>query len=98
MRRHAVKLALAAGLIFAGAAHGLERDPITTGSISPKSSFGELDTKGGPDGTNAVGAGFGFSPFLEEGLVAEVPPARHQEFHMPVPAYLRDLCGSDDPL
>jgi hypothetical protein len=43
MRRHAVKLALTASLIFAGAAYGLEQDPITTGSISPKSSFSELD-------------------------------------------------------
>ena len=97
MRRHAVKLALTASLIFAGAAYGLEQDPITTGSISHAKSVGELDAKGELKDTNLVRTGFGFSPFLEEGLVGEVPPARHHEFQMPVPIYLRDFHGVADP-
>jgi hypothetical protein len=91
MHRYAVKLALAASLILVGVVHATEQDPITTQSISPARSVSELDVKGELNGTNSVGTGYGFSPFLEEGLVAEVPPARHHELQMPVPAYLRDF-------
>ncbi len=88
---HAVTLALAAGLTFAGAACANEQDPITTGSIAPAMLFSELNIKGELGFKNAVRVGFGFSPFAEESLVTEVPPARHHEFLTPVPAYLRDL-------
>ncbi len=47
---------------------------------------------------SSVRTGFGFSPFLEEGLVGEVPPARHHEVQMPVPTYLREFRGIADPL
>ena len=88
---HAVMLALAAALTCVGPACANEQDPITTGSIALARSFSELNVKGELGFRNAVRAGFGFSPFLEEGLVAEVPPARHHELQMPVPAYLRDF-------
>ena len=80
----AVMLALAAALTFVGPACANEQDPITTGSIAPARSISELNVKG----ELGVRAGFGFAPFAEEGLVAEVPPARHHEFLTPVPAYL----------
>ena len=96
---HAVMLALAAALTFVGAACADEQDPIATGSIAPARSLGELNVKGELGFRNAVRAGFGFSPFLEEGLAAEVPPARPYEFQIPVPAYLSDLRGGvADPL
>ena len=90
----AVKLALAACLTFVGAACAEEQDPITTGSISPAMSFSELYARGALN----LRAAFGFSPFLEEGLVTEVPPVRHHEFLTPVLAYLRDLRGVADPV
>ncbi len=88
---HAVKLALAACLTLVGAACAEEHDPITTGSMSPAMSFSELDLEGELGATDLVRAVFGFSPFLEEGLISEVPQVRYYEFLMPVPAYLRDL-------
>ena len=91
MRRYAVKLALAASLTLVGVVHATEQDAITTQSISRARSVGELHSKGEFDATNSVRAGFGFSPFLEEGLVGEVPPARHYEFQPPSPAYLREF-------
>ncbi len=91
MRSYVVKLALAASLTFVSVAHAAEQDPITTGSISPARSVSELDVKGELGVKSSVRAGFGFSPFLEEGLVGEVPPARHYEFQPPSPAYLREF-------
>jgi hypothetical protein len=88
---HAVTLALAAGLTFAGAACANEQDPITTGSIAPAMLFSELNVKGEFGLRDLVRTGFGFSPFAEEGLVTEVPPARHHEFLTPVPAYRGDF-------
>ncbi len=38
----------------------------------------------------------GFSPFLEEGLVSEVPQSRHYKSVETVPAYLRELRASVD--
>ena len=93
MYGHAIKLALAASLTFVGVVRAAEQDPITTGSISPARSISELNVKGGL----GVRAGPGFSPFAEEGLVAEVPLARHHESLAPVPAYLRDFRGVSDP-
>ena len=87
----AVMLALAAALTFVGPACANEQDPITTGSIAPAMLFSELNVKGEFGLRDLVRTGFGFSPFAEEGLVTEVPPARHHEFLTPVPAYLRDL-------
>ena len=99
MRSHAVKLTLAASLLFVGVVHATEQDPIATGSISRAKSFSGLDVKGEFESKNSVRVGFGFSPFLEEGLAAEVPPARPHEFRIPVPAYLSDLRGGvADPL
>ena len=87
----AVMLALAAALTCVGPACANEQDPITTGSIALARSFSELNIKGEFGLRDLVRTGFGFSPFAEEGLVTEVPPARHHEFLTPVPAYLRDL-------
>ena len=87
----AVMLALAAALTFVGPACANEQDPITTGSIALARSFSELNIKGEFGLGDLVRTAFGFSPFAEEGLVTEVPPARHHEFLTPVPAYLRDL-------
>ncbi len=75
-------LALTVSLAFVGAVGAAEQDPIATGSIALTNP---LDRK------SSVRAGFKFSPFLEEGLVAEVPQARRQELMKPIPAYLRDL-------
>ena len=97
MRVHFWLLPLAAGLIFVGAARANEQDPITTGSIAPARSAGELNVKGELGFKNAVRAGFGFAPFAEEGLVAEVPPARRHGFRAPVPAYRGDFRRVADP-
>ena len=94
---HAVMLALAAALTFVGAACADEQDPIATGSIAPARSLGELNVKGELGFKNAVRAGFGLAPFAEEGLVAEVPPARHHGFRAPVPAYRGDFRRVADP-
>ena len=94
----AVMLALAAALTFVGPACANEQDPITTGSIALARSFSELNIKGEFGLGDLVRTGFGFSPFAEEGLVAEVPLARHHEFLTLVPAYLRDFRGVADPL
>ena len=87
----AVMLALAAALTCVGAVRADEQDPVTTGSIALARSFSELNIKGEFGLGDLVRTAFGFSPFAEEGLVTEVPPARHHEFLTPVPAYLRDL-------
>ena len=87
----AVMLALAAALTCVGPACANEQDPITTGSIALARSFSELNIKGEFGLGDLVRTAFGFSPFAEEGLVAEVPPAPHHEFLTSIPAYLRDL-------
>ena len=98
MRSYVAKLALAASLTFVSVADATEQDPITTGSISPVRSVSGLDVKGELGVKSSVRTGFGFSPFLEEGLVGEVPPARRHEVQMPVPTYLRDFRVIADPL
>jgi hypothetical protein len=98
MRSYVVKLALAASLTFVSVAHAAEQDPITTGSISPARSVSDLAVKGELGVKSSVRTGFGFSPFLEEGLAGEVPPARRYEVQMPVPTYLREFRGIADPL
>ena len=98
MCSYVVKLALAASLTFVSVARATEQDPITTGSISPARSVSDLGVKGALGVKSSVRTGFGFSPFLEEGLVGELPPARHHEVQMPLPTYLREFRGIADPL
>ncbi len=90
MRGHAAMLALAASLTWVGAVPAAEQDPIATGSIPSATAPGH------PAGHSPAGAGFGFSPFLEEGLVAELPRARRHEVQRPVPAYVRELREAAD--
>ena len=97
MRSHAMKLALAASLMLGGAAGSTERDPIATGSTSSAGSSGKHDTGGALGGVTADRAGFGFSPFLEEGLVRELRPARNGELRPPVPTFRRDFGRLAEP-
>ncbi len=87
----AVMLALAAALTFVGPACANEQDPITTGSIALARSFSELNIKGEFGLGDLVRTAFGFSPFAQEGLVTEVPPAPHHEFLTSIPAYPGDF-------
>ena len=97
MRSHAIKLALAASLMLGGAADAADQNPTATGSASSAGLSGALDTGGALDSVNSVRSGFGFSPFLEEGLAAEVPPARHHELRTSAPAYLESFGRLADP-
>ena len=97
MRSHAIALALAAGLMFGGAINAAERSPIATGSTSSAGSSADRNTGSALDGVTSVRSGFGFSPFLEEGLAPEVPPARHHELRTPAPAYLGEFGRLADP-
>ena len=97
MRNHAIKLALAASLMLSGAVTAAERNPIGTGSTSPPESSGEQNTWGALEGMNSIRSGLGFSPFPEEGLTPELPPARHHKLRIPVPAYLGDFGRLADP-
>ena len=94
MRGFITAATLAIVLATTGLAAQAEQDPVTTGSIAPARSLSELDVKG----ELGVKAGLGFAPFAEEGLVAEVPPARHHGFLARVPAYLGDFRRVADPL
>ena len=91
MRSYAIKLAVAASLMLGGATSAAERNPIATGGASSVGSPGDRNTGGTLDGVNSVRSGFGFSPFLEEGLAREVPPARHHGLRTPAPAYLGEF-------
>ncbi len=93
MHSRAAMLALMASLTLVGVVRAQDRDVLTTGSIAPAKSLSGIGMKGEP----SIRAGFGFSPFMEEGLVTAVPPARHDGLSTPVPAYLRDLGGFADP-
>lgn len=87
---HVMKLALAASLTFAGVALAAEQGPITMESISPAISSSAFST------TNSGRSGFGFSPFQEEQLVGQMPPARHRDLRGSAPPYLRDFRGVAD--
>ncbi len=91
----ALVIALGASAFRAGfdAACAQGREPITTGSISAAKPLGGLEAKG----DLSVRVTGRFSPFLEEGLVKAVPPARQGGVSAPVPAYLRDLYGWAEP-
>lgn len=93
LRTSAFALAIALGvfavLVGSTTARAEERDPITTGSIALARVPGGLHAKGELGFRSSPH----FSPFLEEGLVKPVPPARYGDGSAPVPAYLRDLYG-----
>lgn len=91
MRNYVMKLAFAAGVVLVGAVHAEEQSPVATGSISPARPPAELAAP------NLNRAGFGFSPFLEEELVGELPPLRRGELRVPAPAYLREFRRPADP-
>ena len=97
MYSFAVKLALAASLALVGAIRATAQERVTTGDILPARASSELDVKGELGSKSAVRAGSGFSPFSEEGLVAEMPPARHPGFRAADPAYLREFRSVADP-
>ncbi len=97
LRTSALALAIALGVpavqTGSATARAEEGEPITTGSISPARVAGDLHAKG----ELAFRSSPRFSPFLEEGLVKPVPPARYGGGSAPVPAYLRDLYGWAEP-
>lgn len=97
MRIHATVLALAAGLMFGGPAKAGEQNSLAAGSSSSAGSFGAPDTGGAPGGVNPARSGFGFSPFLEEGIAGDVPPGRRRDLRTPAPGYSGDFGRFADP-
>lgn len=92
MRGSVMLFALAATLVCVGVARSDASDPMTTGSIVPQQSGVELYA----EGERSVRGGFGFSPFMEEGLVRATPPTRHPDFQKATPAFERDFQGVAD--
>jgi hypothetical protein len=95
MWRHLKLFAIAFALAtFAFWTTMLKDPPVTEASNPSVAKFSPRDIKVPVDFPTHHSAGF--SPFLEEGLVNEVPGHRHHEAAQDAPAYLRELRAGVD--
>ena len=90
MRVHSWLPPLTAMLVVPGALGAVEQSPIMPEAVSAAPQF-----KG--DGNALSVRSFGFSPFVEDGLVAEVPGAAlHKSPQRVDPAYLTEFGATSD--
>ena len=90
MRAHFCLLAFAASLMFSGDAGAAEPELIGPKPVNAAPQFSEKVV--------TVSGHFpGFSPFMEEGLVLDLPGAITRNYRqMIVPAYLREFAATSD--
>ncbi len=90
MRAHFRLLPFAASLTFSGAAGAVEPELIVPRTVNAAPQFSEKVV-------TVSGHSFGFSPFMEEGLVLDLPGAITRNYRqMIVPAYLREFAATSD--
>ena len=90
MRAHFWLLPFAASLMFSGGAGAVEPELIAPEIANAAPQFsGKVVTLSSHS--------FGFSPFMEEGLVLDLPGAITRNYRqMIVPAYLREFAATSD--
>ena len=90
MHAHFWLLPFAASLMFSGAVGAAEQVLIVPEIVVTTPQFSGK-------GIIPLGHSFGFSPFMEEGLVLDLPGAITRNYRqMIVPAYLREFAATSD--